>query len=123
MPTYIVRSGDTLAAIAARYNTSVQAIVDANRLANPDMIHVGQHLVLTNGVVPAGNGLTDGADFVVGSGIAQAMNEDGTTAGSDEVYVHGNRTNAQWSEAMGLNGTLYRWVDATNEVLRFPSHA
>jgi LysM repeat protein len=120
MPTYTVHPGDTLAAIATQFHTTVQAIVDANHIANPNMIFVGQQLVLPNGVAGPSNDQVNGSVFVVGPGIAQAIAEDGTTAGSDEVYVHGNRADAQWSEAMGANGTLYRWVQATNEVLRFP---
>ena len=43
---YTVRPGDTLAGIAARHHTTVEAIVAANHLANPDVIHVGQELVI-----------------------------------------------------------------------------
>ncbi|MBI3286511.1 MAG: LysM peptidoglycan-binding domain-containing protein [Chloroflexi bacterium] len=42
--SYTVRPGDTLARIAARYNTTVQALVDLNQIANPNLIHVGQVL-------------------------------------------------------------------------------
>lgn len=59
-------------------------------------------------------------DFVVGPGIAQAMANDGTAPASDEIFTHGNRAETQWSESMGQNGTLYRWVKATNTTYRFP---
>jgi len=42
--TYTVQPGDTLSALAARYGTSVEAIVAANELPNPDLILVGQRL-------------------------------------------------------------------------------
>jgi len=42
--THTVRAGDTLYAIALRYNTTVEAIVQLNNLANPDLIQVGQVL-------------------------------------------------------------------------------
>src|SRR5207249_1485487 len=57
--------------------------------------------------------------FVVGPGIAQAMTDDGTTPATDEIYIHGNRTETQWSEALGRNGTMYRWVQATNGLYRY----
>ena len=57
--------------------------------------------------------------YVVGPGLAQAMTQDETTPASDELYVNGNRAEAQWSEAMALNGAVYRWVRATNRVHRF----
>lgn len=44
--TYTVRAGDTLAAIAARYGTTVANLVSANHLANPNLIEVGQVLSL-----------------------------------------------------------------------------
>jgi soluble lytic murein transglycosylase-like protein len=42
--TYVVRPGDTLTAIAARHGTTVRALVDANRISNPNLIRVGQLL-------------------------------------------------------------------------------
>lgn len=50
--TYTVRSGDTLSGIAARYGTTVAALVAANGIANPNLINVGQVLQLS-GSAPA----------------------------------------------------------------------
>jgi LysM repeat protein len=41
-----VTAGQTLEVIARRYNTSVKAILGANRLRNPHLIRVGQVLVI-----------------------------------------------------------------------------
>lgn len=46
MSTYTVRPGDTLTKIAAQYGTSVGAIASRNRIANPNLIRVGQRLVI-----------------------------------------------------------------------------
>ena len=43
---YTVQPGDTLAAIAARYGTTVAAISQANGIANPNEIEVGQVLTV-----------------------------------------------------------------------------
>lgn len=43
---YIVRSGDTLSAIAVRFNVTVQAIVAANNLTDANVIRAGQQLVI-----------------------------------------------------------------------------
>lgn len=43
---YVVRKGDTLSAIARKYNTSVKVLAELNRIANPDIIRVGQVLTL-----------------------------------------------------------------------------
>lgn len=49
--TYVVQYGDTLARIAARYNTTVQAIATANSIYNPNHIYAGQVLVIPSGGV------------------------------------------------------------------------
>lgn len=43
---YFVRTGDTLATIARTYNVSLQMLITANELANPDYLEVGQELVI-----------------------------------------------------------------------------
>jgi LysM repeat protein len=42
--THVVRWGETLSALAARYGTTVQAILELNGLANPNHIESGQQL-------------------------------------------------------------------------------
>lgn len=44
--TYVIRSGDTLSEIARRFDTSVEALVEANDIADPDVIDVGQELTI-----------------------------------------------------------------------------
>jgi LysM repeat protein len=44
--TYEVRRGDTLTLIARRHQTTVEALVQANGIPNPDLIRVGQVLVI-----------------------------------------------------------------------------
>jgi murein DD-endopeptidase MepM/ murein hydrolase activator NlpD len=43
---YTVQLDDTLSAIALRYETTVQALAQANDIENPDLIHPGQRLVI-----------------------------------------------------------------------------
>jgi LysM repeat protein len=50
---YVVQPGDTLGKIAAMYGTTVEAIVQANGLANANLISVGQQLIIP---VPGGGG-------------------------------------------------------------------
>ena len=50
--TYVVKPGDTLTKIAAQFGTSVSALVQANNIVNPNLIFVGQILVIP-GAAPA----------------------------------------------------------------------
>ncbi|MGM0884572.1 MAG: LysM peptidoglycan-binding domain-containing protein [Bacillota bacterium] len=43
---YVVQPGDTLWSIASRFGTSVQAIMQANGLTNPNYIYVGLTLYI-----------------------------------------------------------------------------
>ncbi|MEA2433652.1 MAG: hypothetical protein QOG54_1109 [Actinomycetota bacterium] len=47
--THVVLSGETLSDIAARYGTSIDSIVNANNLANANLIVVGQRLNIPAG--------------------------------------------------------------------------
>jgi LysM repeat protein len=51
--SYVVQPGDSLWSIAARFGVSVQAIAAANHLANQQMLHVGQTLIIPTAVSPA----------------------------------------------------------------------
>ncbi|WP_217915696.1 LysM peptidoglycan-binding domain-containing protein [Miltoncostaea marina] len=70
--TYTVRSGDTLAAIAARHGTSVGAIAGANGIADPGMIRAGARLAIPAGgapaAAPAGTAAPSGGGYTVRPG-------------------------------------------------------
>lgn len=44
--TYTVQAGDTLSIIASRFQTTVYALMEANNLLNPNIIHRGQILII-----------------------------------------------------------------------------
>ncbi len=43
---YIVQAGDTLSSIAARFGSSVDDLVRANRIVNRDQLQIGQELTI-----------------------------------------------------------------------------
>lgn len=45
--TYVVQKNDTLSEIAAAHNTTVEALVALNGIENPDLIYVGQKLIIS----------------------------------------------------------------------------
>lgn len=57
--TYTVHRGDTLGVVAQRYGVSLGALVDANRISDPDVVREGQVLTIPDGgpspaAVPSG---------------------------------------------------------------------
>ncbi len=85
--THVVQRGENLYRIALRYGTTVNAIVAANGLANPNRIYVGQRLVIPSSTSSASTtapSTTTGGTYVVRrgdtlSGIARRF---GTTTTS-----------------------------------------
>lgn len=47
--SYVVREGDTLSAIAARFGVAEEAILKANGITDPNRLFVGQELVIPPG--------------------------------------------------------------------------
>ncbi len=64
--TYLIRPGDNLTSIARRYGVSVEDLVKANNIANPDLIYAGQTLVIPGAGDDTGGG-GDGAGAATGS--------------------------------------------------------
>ena len=50
---YTVQAGDTLNSIAAKFNTTAEAIAEHNHLSNPNLIYVGQTLYILASTAPA----------------------------------------------------------------------
>jgi LysM repeat protein len=52
LTTHTVEAGDVLSSIAQEYEVTVQAIVEANELADPNSLNVGQVLIIPVQVPP-----------------------------------------------------------------------
>lgn len=73
--SYVVRPGDTLAAIARRFDTTIQALAEVNHIINPNLIYVNQVLIIPTESSspppvspPAPNPTTPGSTYVVQRG-------------------------------------------------------
>jgi lipoprotein NlpD len=51
---HVVRAGDSIGRIASRYGVSRKALIDANKLARPEQLRIGQRLVVRGTHVAAG---------------------------------------------------------------------
>ena len=70
--TYTIQAGDTLGKIAAQNGTTVQALAQANGIADPNRIQAGATLTIpTGGTPPAGGGQTGGAQTTEGLNVPQ----------------------------------------------------
>ncbi len=49
--TYIVQAGDTLGGIAAKFNSTIDAIIAENKLDNPNALLVGQQLIIPANII------------------------------------------------------------------------
>ncbi len=82
---YTVKSGDTLAEIARRFDLSLEELVEANNLADPNRLEVGQELVLpgASDLIPTPtSGQTAGAETPATPTVTLAV-----VTGSPEVEI------------------------------------
>src|SRR5687767_8546572 len=61
MQNYRINSGDTLSALAQRFNTSVQKLADANGIKNVNLIYAGANLKVPGASDSFDSGGTRGA--------------------------------------------------------------
>ena len=90
---YVVQAGDSLLGIATRVGVSMQAIMDANDLSNPDFIFSGQRLVIPRGepqptAAPAATATSAvTADQPAGAGLRIASFTGSGTLNSEAVQI------------------------------------
>ncbi len=83
MSSYTIKSGDTLSRIAARYNTTVSALAQANGIRDPNRIIAGKSLSIPGGS-KASSGSASGGGYTVKSGdtLSGIAARYGTTVGA-----------------------------------------
>ncbi|MBL8162831.1 MAG: LysM peptidoglycan-binding domain-containing protein, partial [Anaerolineae bacterium] len=108
--TYVVRRGDTLYRIAINNRTTISKLVALNNLRNPNMIYVGQRLL-----VPVVSGGSAAAPAMTQAPAAAISGQGGAAVGYGfeygiEAYVFGQDISAITSDVQAL-GT--KWVKVT----------
>jgi len=112
---YTVKSGDTLSGIGAKYGVSYQSIAQANGIANPNVISVGQQLRIPNPRLvpppepqvqpPGGNG---GGAGTWHAGPGQLAGAD-TSMWQSNAEFNQSIQGAKWTAIKATDGT--GWVD------------
>ncbi|MEA2516712.1 MAG: hypothetical protein QOG16_550, partial [Actinomycetota bacterium] len=82
---HVVRSGETLSAIATRYGTSITAIARANKIADANLIVVGQKLRVPAG--GGGGGSSVARRHVSAPSIASSLDHQARAHGVDPALV------------------------------------
>ncbi|HEU5082716.1 MAG TPA: LysM peptidoglycan-binding domain-containing M23 family metallopeptidase [Acidimicrobiales bacterium] len=80
--THVIRNGETLSGIASSHGTTVGALVEANGLADPDLIIAGQELTIPGGgSAGSGSGGSSTSTYTVRAGdtLATIAARHGTT--------------------------------------------
>ena len=65
---YTVKSGDTLSAIARKYNTTHQKLAEYNGIANPNLIYAGQKIKIPGTGTASGKKVTEGCTVTIKAG-------------------------------------------------------
>lgn len=132
---YTVRYGDTLSNIARKYNTTVESIVSLNSIKNPNLIYVGQRLLIRSDIILSNDNTTsNNTTYVVryGDTLGKIALRYGTTV-QNLVRINNikNPNLIYVGQRLIINGThgsdnhdtghiLYtvRWGDTLNAIAR-----
>ncbi len=103
---YIVQAGDTLFSIATKFGTTIAAVQEANQLADPNALAVGQRLIIPGAVAqnavtptPSARGPTPTASS---SAQATATRGPSTSAETETYIVQSGDTLAQIAAQFGV---------------------
>ena len=91
---YTVKSGDNLSGIAAKYNTNVKTLAITNKIANTNVIYVGQVLLV--------KGATNTSSHTARS--AKTTHRNYTVKSGDTLWALANRYNTTISNLKSHNG-------------------
>jgi LysM repeat protein len=108
--THVVQPGETLTRIAQRHNTTVAALTQANNITNPNMLSVGQRLV-----IPASTG-SPGATTPSGSSCATTY----TVKQGDNLFRIALRHNYTQAYLARVNGITNPALIRVGQVICIP---
>lgn len=115
--TYTVKKGDTLAAIAKLYSSSVPAIAQASGIADPNRIEVGQELLIpvkSGAVPPRSSPKTPPQSIPTASG-GGTITDQGTSAGTPAGIAAWFQTPRVWFTIATLATIAYTIYKRANK--------
>jgi len=114
---HVVRSGDTLAGIAARYGTTTSAIAAANGISNPNVIVIGRSLQIAGGAT--GGGSTPSAPAPSSGGGRQLPGQRHTVQPGDTIPGIAARYGIRSQDLVAWNGLVDGKIYTTARLVLF----
>jgi LysM repeat protein len=106
---HVVVRGDTLGKIASKYGSTVSALVEVNQIANPNVIRIGQNIV-----VSGGSSSTGSSGSSTGSSNEPTGNHAHARSGKFHIVKRGESLD---SIAAQYNGVSANQIAAANGIL------
>jgi LysM repeat protein len=113
---YVVRSGDTLSGIAARYRLSWQEVAAINGMGEFSVLNLGEVVRIPS---PAEKIMGNNQDPIVEVGTGDALRTHVVTAGETVISV-ADRYGIAWGELLRINGLSEDSVIQIGQELRLP---
>ena len=85
--TYTVVRGDTLSAIAKKYNTTVDALAKLNNIKNVNLIYVGQKLIISGAEASTASTSCGGSTSSSGGSTSSSRGSTSTTSNSNSNTI------------------------------------
>ena len=106
-----VKSGDTVWGISQQYNTSVDAIENANSLSDANVITIGQQLTIpgANDSAAATTSTTNQAASTTQAQTSYSQPQTSTTTQASSNYASNNNT-SNYSSAASTGGSAKAWI-------------
>ncbi len=110
--THVVTRGETLARIAAAYGSTITALADANGIRNPNLIRIGQSIVVPGSTSSGGSNSQPSSSAPSNSGATRSGRHHIVRGGESLDSIasqYGGVSASQIAEANGIVGrTIYR---------------
>lgn len=107
--THVVTRGETLAKIAAAYGSSILAIVEANGIRNPNLIRIGQNIVVP-GSTSSGGSSSAPSNSAPSAGAARSGRNHIVRGGESLESIAAQYSGVSASQIADANGIVGRTI-------------
>ncbi len=114
-----VKSGDTLSALAQKYGVSVSAIMSANNIARPSVLHIGQKLVIP-GTGGAATATADAGQPAPAAPAPKNWDKTYVVKSGDSVWSIARKHNISESAMLAANNLQKKHTLSIGQKLRVP---